>query len=140
MPPRVEESEDGTEVVTAGEIAMLETADDETVVLEADVGETAKLEVDAGDTTKLELEGAATVPFEVDDAEITMDEMGEPEITVLGAADEMLPLTDEAVLLTNDTVPSVCEVNVRIGACKVVVLVPTSVPTVELFEMVDCVV
>ncbi len=94
VPIKVEDREVGTEVVTAGEIAMPETADEETAVLEADVGETTKLEA-----------GAATALLEVDDGEITMGEMGEPEIGVLELTDEMLPVTD-------DTVPSVCEVSV----------------------------
>lgn len=104
VPIKVEDREVGTEVVIAGEIAMLETADEETAVLKADVGETAKLDVDVGETTKLEA-GAATALLEVDDGVITMGEMGEPEIGVLELTDEMLPVTD-------DTVPSVCEVSV----------------------------
>ena len=104
VPIKVEDREVGTEVVTAGEIAMLETDDVETAVLETDVGETPKLEVDDGETTKLEA-GAATALLEVDDGEITMGEMGDPE-------DAALELTDEMLLVTDDTVPSICEVSV----------------------------
>jgi hypothetical protein len=104
VPIEVEDRVVGTEFVAAVEIAMLETDDVETAVLERDVGETTKLEVDDGETAKLEA-GAATALLEVDDGEITMGKMGEPEIGALELTDEMLPVTD-------DTVPSVCEVSV----------------------------
>jgi hypothetical protein len=139
-PIELEDREVGTEVVTAGEIAMLETAGEEIAALEMDAGETAKLEVDDGETTKPGLDDGETATVEVDPEEITMGEMGEPEIALPELTDEMLPVTDGTVLETDDTVPSVCEVNVRTGACKVVVVLPTIVPTVEVFGMADCVV
>jgi hypothetical protein len=102
--PKVEDREVGTEVVTAGEIAVLEKVDEETVVLETDVGETPKLEGDDGETTKLGAEDEETGTLELDEGEITMGEMGEPEIGAVGDTDETGPVTD-------GTVPNVCEVS-----------------------------
>jgi hypothetical protein len=103
--PKGEDREVGTEVVTAGEIPVLEKVEEETVVLETAVGETPKLEVDDGETTKLGADDEETGTLELDDREITMGEMGEPEIGVVGVTDETAPVTD-------GTVPSVCEVSV----------------------------
>src|SRR4029077_14241974 len=107
--PKGEDREVGTEVVTAGEIAVLAKV---AVVLETDVGETPKFEVDDGATTMLGADDEETGTLELDGGEITMGEMGEPEIGVVELTDDTVPLTGETIPVTDGRVPSVCEVSV----------------------------